>query len=97
MQHGFCAGTAERFKVRVQTNGRQSRDHQKLADGLQAGNQPGGQKAQTGQQGHGKERKDEPGENGTDAHLDTVGLGALFLFQVQVNGCLLYTSDAADD
>ena len=86
MQHGLCAGTAERFEVRVQTNGRQSRDHQKLADGLQAGNQPGGQKAQTGQQGHGKERKDEPGENGTDAHLDTVGLGALFLFQVQVDG-----------
>ena len=74
MQHGLCAGTAERFKVRVQTNGRQSRDHQKLADGLQAGNQPGGQKAQTGQQGHGKERKDEPGENGTDAHLETVVL-----------------------
>ena len=45
VQHGLCAGTAERFEVRVQTDGRQGCDHQKLADGLQAGNQPGGQKA----------------------------------------------------
>ena len=87
MEHRLCAGLAEGFKVGIEADGSQRRDHEELADGLERRGEICRNEAEARKAGHGQEAQNEPREDGlhVDLHARALAL-CLLAFKPQADG-----------
>ena len=87
VEHRLRAGLAEGFKVGVEADGSQRRDHEELADGLERRGEICRNEAKARKAGHGQEAEDEPREDGlhVDLHARAPAL-CLLALEPQADG-----------